>query len=58
MSAAVTNAPPPHVVGASGDPFDLDIVVIDSGKPIGTVANSDGGCGATCASGSCTSSGA
>ncbi|MEU9777243.1 FxLD family lanthipeptide [Streptomyces sp. NPDC047968] len=58
MTASATRARPPHVVGTSGDPFDLDIVVIDSGAPIDTMANSAGGCGATCASGSCTSSGA
>lgn len=40
------------------DPFDLDVVVIQSGASVAALANSDGGCGATCRSSVCTSSGA
>ncbi|MEV5338333.1 FxLD family lanthipeptide [Streptomyces sp. NPDC052676] len=43
---------------ASGDPFDLDITVVESGDLAGLTAASDGGCQATCGSGACTSSGA
>ncbi|MFF7543319.1 FxLD family lanthipeptide [Streptomyces canus] len=41
-----------------GDPFDLDVTVVESGQLVGTVAASDGGCQATCGSGACISSGA
>jgi FxLD family lantipeptide len=41
-----------------GDPFDLDVTVVESSQLVGTVAASDGGCQATCGSGACTSSGA
>ena len=57
MTPAVPRVqPPPSTV--SGDPFDLDVVVIQSKVPVTAQANSDGGCGATCGSGACTSSGA
>ncbi|WP_307169373.1 FxLD family lanthipeptide [Streptomyces sp. B3I7] len=41
-----------------GDPFDLDVLVVESSQLVGTVAASDGGCQATCGSGVCISSGA
>ncbi|MER5821456.1 FxLD family lanthipeptide [Streptomyces sp. NPDC048275] len=58
MTSAVTTSRPAHVAAVSGDPFDLDVIVVESSQLVGTVAASDGGCQATCGSGACTSSGA
>lgn len=38
--------------------FDLDITVVESAPVIDVPSQTDGGCGATCGSGSCVSSGA
>jgi FxLD family lantipeptide len=46
------------VSAVPGDPFDLDVLVVESSQLVGTVAASDGGCQATCGSGVCISSGA
>ncbi|MFF7174835.1 FxLD family lanthipeptide [Streptomyces pseudovenezuelae] len=58
MTSAVTTSRPAHVAAVPGDPFDLEILVVESSQLVGTVATSDGGCQATCGSGACTSSGA
>lgn len=58
MTSAVTPSRPAHVAAVSGDPFDLDVIVVESSHLVGTVAASDGGCQATCGSGVCISSGA
>ncbi|MFE0765342.1 FDLD family class I lanthipeptide [Streptomyces smyrnaeus] len=51
-------APTTAAVRDSVDPFDLDIIVVESSEPGSAVPASAGGCGATCSSGSCDSSGA
>ncbi|MFJ3229915.1 FxLD family lantipeptide [Streptomyces sp. NPDC086787] len=43
-------SPPPAVV----DPFDLDLVLIEAGELVTILDSSNGGCGATCGTGSCT----
>ncbi|MDQ0810194.1 FxLD family lantipeptide [Streptomyces sp. B3I7] len=58
MASAVTTSRPAHVSAVPGDPFDLDVLVVESSQLVGTVAASDGGCQATCGSGVCISSGA
>ncbi|WP_433547143.1 hypothetical protein ACQPZG_20205 [Streptomyces sp. CA-294286] len=47
--------PPLRPPTVAADPFDLDIVVVQSCEPTATTTASAGGCAATCASGSCTS---
>ncbi|WP_430542751.1 FxLD family lanthipeptide [Streptomyces iconiensis] len=42
----------------STDPFDLDIVIIQSSQPLSVVASTGAGCGATCGGHSCISSSA
>lgn len=58
MISAVTTSRPARVAEVSGDPFDLDVIVVESSQLVGTVGASDGGCQATCGSGVCISSGA
>lgn len=58
MISAVSTRQPPHHSAVSADPFDLDIVIVESSEQVSAVAASEGGCGATCGSGACASSGA
>ncbi|MGC5042476.1 FxLD family lanthipeptide [Streptomyces albidoflavus] len=52
------SATTPTARAVPGDPFDLDVTIVESSDPAGITAASDGGCQATCGSGACTSSGA
>ncbi|MEU2725709.1 FDLD family class I lanthipeptide [Streptomyces smyrnaeus] len=58
MPSATSVRQPPPLSAISVDPFDLDIIVVESSELGSAVPASAGGCGATCSSGSCASSGA